>query len=31
MARAAEKRVIELGNEIFARMKGEAPSVFRKN
>ena len=31
MARAAEKRVIELGNEIFARMKGEAPSVFRKD
>lgn len=31
MARAAEKRVIELGNEIFERMKGEAPSVFRKD
>lgn len=31
MARAAEKRIVELGNEIFRRMKGEAPSVFRKD
>ncbi len=31
MARASEKRIHQLGTEIFKRMKGETPSVFRKD
>ncbi len=31
MARAAEKQIKKLGKEIFDRMKGETPSVFRKD
>ncbi|MFW6053225.1 MAG: hypothetical protein ACOC9J_00255, partial [Persicimonas sp.] len=31
MARASEKQIIKLGKEIFERMKGEKPSVFKKD
>ncbi len=31
MARASEKDVMRVGSEIFKRMKGETPSVFRKD
>jgi RHH-type proline utilization regulon transcriptional repressor/proline dehydrogenase/delta 1-pyrroline-5-carboxylate dehydrogenase len=31
MARASEKQINELGKEIFRRMKGETPSVFKKD
>ena len=31
MARVREKDVLELGREVFKRMKGQSPSVFRKD
>ncbi len=31
MARASEKDIARLGKEVFQRMKGETPSVFRKD
>lgn len=31
MARAAEERILEVGQEIFKRMRGEKPSVFHKD
>ncbi|QDG53725.1 L-glutamate gamma-semialdehyde dehydrogenase [Persicimonas caeni] len=31
MARASEKQIKKLGEEIFSRMKGEKPSVFKKD
>jgi RHH-type proline utilization regulon transcriptional repressor/proline dehydrogenase/delta 1-pyrroline-5-carboxylate dehydrogenase len=31
MARASEKQIEKLGKEVFSRMKGETPSVFKKD